>query len=91
MTYPGGEDMLAGLDPTPEERLEFLRVLDEVDAEEAAGLDSDADPDPDLAGDAGDYGPWDDQLDDLTAIGETLDQRHGLDGIRRWGTTSAAG
>jgi hypothetical protein len=70
MTYP--EDMLEGLDPTDEERLEFLRVLDETEAEEEAGL---------LGGDGGedDYGPWldQDQAARLAAAGDQVDDSYG--------------
>jgi hypothetical protein len=67
MTYP--EDMLDGLDPTPEERLAFYRALDETEAEE------------DGAG--GDYGPWDDGYEDqLSAIGDHLDARHASEADR---------
>jgi len=65
---PGGPlgplDPLEGLDPTPEERLAFYEALDEVEAEEAAGLYGD---DDDGAG------PWHDQLH---AIGESLDDAY---------------
>lgn len=85
MTVSYGD--FADLDPSQEEMLDLLRVLDEVDAEEAAaGADPDAGPDagegPELAGDAGDYGPWDDHLGQLAEMGETLDARAALDGQR---------
>ena len=61
----GPLDPLEGLDPTPEERLAFYEALDEVEAEEAAGLYGD---DDDGAG------SWHDQLH---AIGESLDDAYG--------------
>jgi hypothetical protein len=72
VTYP--EDMLDGLDATPEERLAFYRALGEVEAEEDAGL---------LDGD-GDDGPWHDwaggysgdELDRLHEIGEQVDDTY---------------
>ena len=78
MTISYGD--FADLDPTQEEMLEVLRVLDEVDAEEAG-----AGPDADLAGDGDELpeaGPWDDESGQLGAIGETLDARAGLDATR---------
>jgi hypothetical protein len=62
----GNGDWLAGLDATDEERLAFLEVLDEVEAEEAGqpppyGGDDDDEPD----------GPWHDQLHAVTAAVDT--------------------
>jgi hypothetical protein len=70
MTYPDG-DWLADLDPTDEERLAFLEVLDEQDAEDA-GLPSPYDDEPGPP-----EGPWDDQAARLAAIGETVDDSYG--------------
>ena len=78
MTYPGG-DPLAGLDATPEERLEFYRALDEVEAEER-GVDLDAPPD--YGDELPEAGPWDDTSAQLGAAGAALDARHELDGTR---------
>ena len=71
MTYP--EDMLDGLDATPEERLAFLRALDEAEAEEDAGY-----------GGGYDDGPWDDQagLDRLAAAGDQVAARHASEADR---------
>jgi hypothetical protein len=69
--YPGGDDPLAGLNPTPEERLAFLEALDEQDEEEweAARAAEEA-----LDDDGGDpEGPWRDQLDALAEIGDQVD------------------
>jgi hypothetical protein len=61
VTYP--DDMLEGLDATPEERLAFLRALDEVEAEEAGIAD------PDYSED----GPWHDEAALLGEIGAQVD------------------
>jgi hypothetical protein len=64
------------LDPSQEEMLDLLQVMDEVDAEEAGGAGPGAGDGPDLAGDGDDYGPWDDQLGALGEIGDQLDVHH---------------
>jgi hypothetical protein len=71
MTYPNG-DWLADLDPTDEERLALLEALDEVEAEEAAGLPSGGDDDDEPP----EAGPWDDELGQLQAIGGQLDDSY---------------
>jgi hypothetical protein len=76
MTYPDG-DWLADLEPTGDERRALDEVLGEVEWEEVAGLPPGGDDD-----EPGAEGPWDDQLGQLEAIGETLDETHALDGQR---------
>ena len=73
MTCPSGEEMLEGLDVTPEERFEFLRAVAETDAEEAGVPYGDEDD-----------GPWHDgsEMDQLEAIGGQLDARRDLNGTR---------
>ncbi len=82
MTHSGSDDMLAGLDADPYERMVLDEVLDEVEAEEAAGLPYDAD------GDA-DGGPADPEDDDprswagqLEAAGAALDDTAARDAQR---------
>jgi hypothetical protein len=73
VTFPGGGDWLDGLDATTEERLHFLEVLNEVEAE--------------IADDPGDYdpdGPWHDQagIPGLDSAFASMDRANALDAAR---------
>jgi hypothetical protein len=68
------DDMLDGTDADPWEKMQLQEVLDELDAEQAAGIYDDGEPggyDPE--------GPWRDQL---AGISETMGRREASDADR---------